>query len=494
MPVFRDAVSDTTTTTGTGTITLAGVVAVAGTRTISSAHSNADTLYYRIENSGNTEWEVGLGTYTSSGTTLSRDTILASSNSGSAVNFSAGTKNVYTVIPASFRARGTITANDPFEYTQTWNAAGVTFTGLRLNITDTASASASLLADYQLGGSSRMSLRKDGLMTLTSALNGSLTVTSSNTTGTAISVINTSSGGHDVQFFSTGVANGLGAGFFGVYSNTGSTFFFAANTTRFNLTAQQAFGWSNSNSSLATIDTILARDAAATLAQRNGTNAQTFRIYNTYTDASNYERGFVRWATNVLEIGAEAAGTGTLRAVSFPSGTVTASTPWTFSQTWNSGATTFVGLDVNVTNTASGSSSVLLRARTGATDRFTADPAGNVFASRSVRVNHTSANAGVEITGAGGGVCYLGSTQQIVWSAGSSLYTNDIGLARSAAGVLVVTNSSTGGGAIEMREQTAPSAPSTNNVRIYAEDNGSGKTRLMALFPTGAAQQIAIEP
>jgi hypothetical protein len=45
-----------------------------------------------------------------------------------------------------------------------------------------------------------------------------------------------------------------------------------------------------------------------------------------------------------------------------------------------------------------------------------------------------------------------------------------------------------------MTEMTAPSAPATNSVRIYAEDNGSGKTRLMALFATGAAVQIAIEP
>ena len=45
-----------------------------------------------------------------------------------------------------------------------------------------------------------------------------------------------------------------------------------------------------------------------------------------------------------------------------------------------------------------------------------------------------------------------------------------------------------------MAEMTAPAAPAANSVRIYAEDNGSGKTRLMALFATGAAQQIAIEP
>ena len=64
-------------------------------------------------------------------------------------------------------------------------------------------------------------------------------------------------------------------------------------------------------------DLTLAREAADTLAQRRGTNAQTFRLYNTYTDASNYERGIVRWASNGLEIGTEAAGSGTGRDMRF---------------------------------------------------------------------------------------------------------------------------------------------------------------------------------
>ena len=59
----------------------------------------------------------------------------------------------------------------------------------------------------------------------------------------------------------------------------------------------------------------LAIDTANTLEQRNSTNAQTFNIYNTYTDGSNYERAFVRWVSNALEIGAESAGTGSDRNV-----------------------------------------------------------------------------------------------------------------------------------------------------------------------------------
>ena len=95
--VVKDRVRETTTTTGTGTITLAG--AVAGFQSF-SAIGDANTTYYTINLPGANEWEVGLGTYTASGTTLSRDTILASSNSGSAVNFSAGTKDVFCTYPA----------------------------------------------------------------------------------------------------------------------------------------------------------------------------------------------------------------------------------------------------------------------------------------------------------------------------------------------------------------------------------------------------------
>ena len=90
--VLADRVNETTTTAGTGTITLAG--AVTGYQSF-SAIGNGNTTYYTIAGQGTSEWEVGIGTYTSAGTTLSRDTVLASSNAGAKVNFSAGTKNVF---------------------------------------------------------------------------------------------------------------------------------------------------------------------------------------------------------------------------------------------------------------------------------------------------------------------------------------------------------------------------------------------------------------
>ena len=147
------------------------------------------------------------------------------------------------------------------------------------------------------------------------------------------------------------------------------------------------------------LDVFMVRDNADILAQRNGTTSQAFRVYNTYTDASNYERGVFDWKTtaNQLTIGTERAGTGSSRILRFVvGGTRIAISDGSYLQ-----------VDVDFI-----------------------------------------------------------PTQNIIMAA---KYT-------------------------EMTEMTAPAAPAANKVRFYAEDNGSGKTRLMALFATGAAQQIAIEP
>jgi hypothetical protein len=93
--IVKDRVQETSTTTGTGTITLAG--AVAGFQSF-SVIGDANTTYYAIVM--DSSFEIGIGTYTSSGTTLSRTTVLESSNAGSLVNFSAGTKSVFCTYPA----------------------------------------------------------------------------------------------------------------------------------------------------------------------------------------------------------------------------------------------------------------------------------------------------------------------------------------------------------------------------------------------------------
>jgi len=95
--IVKDRVRETTTTTGTGTVTLGG--AVSGFQSF-SVIGNANTTYYTIVDAIAGSWEVGIGTYTSSGTTLARDTVLESSNAGSLVNFAVGTKDVFVTYPA----------------------------------------------------------------------------------------------------------------------------------------------------------------------------------------------------------------------------------------------------------------------------------------------------------------------------------------------------------------------------------------------------------
>jgi hypothetical protein len=101
--VLADRVKETTTTTGTGTVTLLG--AVTGFQSF-AAIGNGNITYYTIAGQTGSEWEVGIGTYTSSGTTLARTTVLSSSNSGSLVTFSAGTKDVFCTYPSSKSVTG----------------------------------------------------------------------------------------------------------------------------------------------------------------------------------------------------------------------------------------------------------------------------------------------------------------------------------------------------------------------------------------------------
>lgn len=161
-----------------------------------------------------------------------------------------------------------------YDMTDTWNDVGTTFTAIKMNVTDTNSAADSLLMDLQVGGASQFSVSKGGQLTVGNASGGG-------------SLRITTSGGVQPLLSRVGLDGGLLLG-----STLGS--------------APVYIGAS---------DLAVRRDAANTLAQRNSTNAQTFNIYNTFTDASNYERGFMKWNSNVLEIGTEAAGTGTARDV-----------------------------------------------------------------------------------------------------------------------------------------------------------------------------------
>ena len=167
--VIKDRVKETTTTTGTGTYTLAG--AVSGFETFTANLSNSDTTYYVCTD--NTDFEVGLGTFTSSGTTLARTTILASSNSNNAVNWSSGTRSVFMTYPAdkavfedaSNNINGTFVGNITGNVTGNADTATVATT---VTITDNESTSEDNAVVFTAGGDvdgGNIGLESDGDLT-----------------------------------------------------------------------------------------------------------------------------------------------------------------------------------------------------------------------------------------------------------------------------------------------------------------------------------------
>jgi hypothetical protein len=442
----------------------------------------------------------------------------------------------------------------------TWNTSG-TPTGLKLNVTDTASNAASLLMDLQTGGVSRFSVRKDGAVQFRAS--------------GAVEVYALARAGNALTFY-----------------NPSNLAFFDAQLAGVTIRENAAYSFSPTSDASAGADLRLFRDAANTLAQRNGTNAQAFRVYNTYTDGSNYERARIAWVSNQLIIGTESAGTGSTNrtlAINAQNGSIAFTAG--FNQCWtiNSSSHFVTGVDNLFDIGASGgqrprsiyaAADILAQNNTsGFYLGASADVAilrddANILAQRrgtnpqTFRVYNTSTDAsnyergvfdwttqsnaltiGTQQAGSGiarslrlitqgdGNLLFitnsvtrfdvsslgLRATANLIWTAdntydigasganrprnifaGSSLVIGDGGsvqfgtraaISSPATNVVVPTNNATSAGAaFELWEMTAPAAPNTDRVRIYAEDNGSGKTRLMARFATGAAVQIAIEP
>lgn len=132
--IAADRVQDTTTTTGTGNLTLSGA-APTGYRTFGSVCANNDTFFYLVV--GGAEWEIGLGTYVSATPALARTSVIASSNSNNAVNFSSGTKTAMITDPAIMKHWGTLTAT-PSANQNDYNPTGFAFCG-KLRVDPSAS-------------------------------------------------------------------------------------------------------------------------------------------------------------------------------------------------------------------------------------------------------------------------------------------------------------------------------------------------------------------
>jgi hypothetical protein len=200
---------------------------------------------------------------------------------------------------------GTLTASAPvLDLSQTWNNAGVTFTGLRVNVTNTASGSSSLLADFQVNGTSVLEVNSRGLTKVRKVSNITEYVN-------IFEVFKASS-----SFFQ--IRDDGNYTFPSVKGGALATLKTVAKSDGFFLASGGQLGWKSSAIDGYNVapDLSIVRDAADTLAQRRTTNPQTFRIYNTYTSATNFERLNLRWASNELIIDAEAGGAGgTLRGI-----------------------------------------------------------------------------------------------------------------------------------------------------------------------------------
>lgn len=404
-PTFPTSITVGAASGATGTVVLTGTTSGAVTLSVADA-AGAWTLklptgagssgqFLKTDGSGNTSWDTAGGGLTVGTTTITSGTStrILYNNGGVLGEYTLTGTGTTVVMQTAPTLTGPVTLNaavgssgltitgatqttsqPALNITQTWNGGAVTFTGLKANITNTASAAASYLLDLQVGGSSKMNVRRDGTIQLASV---------------GIEFVNGLSG-YGITIGGGGYVDGMhlkwGGGTSGV----------AIGGLKVNFASTCAVGWSSTSDANVTPDLIITRDAANTLALRNSTNAQTFRIYNTYTSSTNHEFGKQTWASNVYRIGTDkGSGGGTAR-------------------------------------------------------EMTLDYGGTATAAISVPITSGQLTLG-------GGLNHGANYDQF-------------------------------------GEMTAPSAPATDSVRIYAEDNGAGKTRLMALFATGAAQQIAIEP
>ena len=184
---------------------------------------------------------------------------------------------------------GTLTSDAPVTISQTWNNAAVAFTGLKVNAVSTASSTSSYLLDLQVGGVSQFSIQRNGTLRMIS------TDPETKLSYSSAGFLFYGSGAPSLFIGQDGTGNGNA-----VMSNTGFIGF------------ASAFIAASGNA-----DTRLYRDGAAnTLALRNGGLPQTFRVYNTYSNAgADYERGTITWESNELNIRSEKAGSGQFRNI-----------------------------------------------------------------------------------------------------------------------------------------------------------------------------------
>lgn len=297
----------------------------------------------------------------------------------------------------------------------------------------------------------------------------------------------------------------------------------------YTLAANAALAWTNTNGSVsASQDTFLLRDAGNVLAQRNGTNAQTFSVYNTFTDASNYERLNVKFQSNTATISAQSLGTGTSRALQI--GTIGSSPIDLFTNNivrWEIGATGhliafadntydigasgatrprsgYFGTDVRAPSFWIGPSFLVQLSSPSTGVMLMIDQAGTSFSRLqfggtsasfpSIKRNATALNFRLADDSADAPITSADITSSGLVQAATTLgISTDVLLARDAANVLALRN---GVNAQTFRIYNTTDAPTTNYERanltwaanefyIQTLAGGTGGNRNIKIFPAG---------
>lgn len=417
-------------------------------------------------------------------TTLPTTGFLFGADSQASTNPSVySTQTVATTLLGSTSLTGdTVATSLPvLDLTQTWNSSGTTFTGVRFNAagsSSTNSAAASLLMDLQVGGTSQFKVDKTGNLTLASNITSNLIAFNISCAGTTF-LNNTTYIGATPGFLYTS-SSGARADNIGLC--TWSAGAFAWTSSNLN-TAKDTFITRSTKNTGANIQ-LGAADAASPV-------AQTLSVQSVVAGTSN-----TAGAAFTIN-GSQGTGTGAGGSIVFQvapaGGSGTAQNALVAALTINS-----AGL-VSVTP-ASGSSTSFQALRgsisTPAYSYSTDSNSGTFFgAYNGLNCQQISVGGNLQwIVGQSEtGTAQIGP---VAWAAksGTSMAAPDLLVYREAAGVLGVRGTSTSvGAALSFIEQTAPASPAANIVRIYAEDNGLGKTRLMVLFATGAAIPLATE-
>ena len=250
------------------------------------------------------------------------------------------------------------------------------------------------------------------------------------------------------------------------------------------------FGWSSGDPVSTALDVILARDAANVLAQRNGANAQTFHLYNTYTNSTNYERIRLFWSGNEAFLGTSKSGTGVARQLGFQTDD---STRWVISSTGHFLAGTDNTYDIG-TDGATRPRHIYAGTSLRTASYIHIASAGNIFAPvDGVMTLYNNAQNDFSRLQFGGTTSSFPALKRTSTQLSVRL-ADDSGYGTLRTGSIALGDSDVNDGLIGLVEIADPAAPSANMAKLYAKDNGSGKTQLVVRFATGAVQVIATEP